>query len=75
MGIVKRYMINLQKISGLPILFNEKNLELEFQGDFPFIKKSERSLEELRPYLKNPEAKNGPRSGLLCLALCPFKKR
>ena len=52
--------INLQKISGLPIVFNKKNLTLEFQGDFPFIKKSERSLKELRPYLKNPEAKNGP---------------
>lgn len=52
--------INLQKISGLPIVFNKKNLTLEFRGDFPFIKKSERSLEELRPFLKNPEVKNGP---------------
>lgn len=41
--------LDLQKIPGLPIF-----------GDFPFMKKSERSLDELRPYLKNPEAKNGP---------------
>ena len=53
-------MINLEKISGLPILFDEKNMDLEFEGNFPFIKKSERSFEELRPYLKNPDAKNGP---------------
>ncbi len=53
-------MIDLQKISGLPILFNEKNNELEFRGDFPLIKKSERSLEELRPYLKNSNIKSGP---------------
>jgi len=52
--------LDLQKISGLPISFDLKSLKLEFQGDFPFIKKSERSLDELRPYLKNPEAKNGP---------------
>ena len=51
-------VLDLQKISGLPIVFDEKNLVLEFQGDFPFIKKSERRLDELRPYLKNPEAKN-----------------
>lgn len=56
----RKYMIDLQKISGLPILFDEKKMDLEFQGDFPFIKKSERSLEELSPYLKNPEVKNGP---------------
>ena len=47
--------INLQKISGLPIVFDEKNLTLEFRSDFPFIKKSERTLKELQPYLKNPE--------------------
>ncbi len=52
--------LDLQKISGLPIFFDLKSLKLEFQGDFPSIKKSERSLDELRPYLKNPEAKNGP---------------
>jgi glucose-6-phosphate isomerase len=46
-------MINLYKISGLPIVFNEKNNDLKFDGDFPFIKKSERTLEELQPYLKN----------------------
>ena len=51
--------LDLQKISGLPISFDLKSLKLEFQGDFPFIKKSERSLDELKPYLKNPEAKNG----------------
>ena len=45
--------LDLQKISALPISFDLKNLKLEFQGDFPFIKKSERSLDELRPYLKN----------------------
>lgn len=52
--------IDLQKISGLRILFNEKNNDLEFNDDFKDIKKSERSLEELGPYLKNPEAKQGP---------------
>ncbi len=53
-------MIDLHKISGLPILLDEQKFDLVFQGDFPFIKKSERNLDELRPYLKNPEAKNGP---------------
>jgi len=53
-------MIDLHKISGLPIFFDERKLDLVFDGDFPFIKKSERSLDELRPYLKNPKAKNGP---------------
>lgn len=51
-------MIDLQTISGLPILFDEKNNDLEFRGDFGEIKKSERSLEDLRPYLKNPDANN-----------------
>ena len=50
-------MINLQKISGLPISFDEKKMDLEFHGNFPTIKKSERSLDELRPYLKNPDVK------------------
>ena len=50
--------IDLQKISGLPISFDEKKIDLEFQGNFPFIKKSERTLDELRPYLKNPDVKN-----------------
>ncbi len=50
-------MINLQKISGLPILLHEKGLELEFCGDFQNIEKSERTLDELRPYLKNPDIK------------------
>ena len=53
-------MLNLKKISGLPILLDKTNMSIKFDGDFPFIKKSERSLKELRPYLKNPEAKNGP---------------
>lgn len=53
-------MINLQKISGLPILFDEKNNDLEFRGDFGEIKKSERSLEDLKPYLKNSNVKKGP---------------
>ncbi len=52
--------IDLQKISGLPISFDLKSLKLEFQGDFPSIKKSERSLDELRPYLKNPGTGKGP---------------
>lgn len=52
--------INLQKISGLPILFDERKLDLIFKDDFSFIKKSERSLEELRPYLKNLDAAKGP---------------
>ncbi len=52
--------LDLQKISGLPISFDLKSLKLKFQGDFPFIKKSERSLGELRPYLENLKAKNGP---------------
>src|SRR3989344_4520509 len=50
----KNMAIDLQKISGLPISFDEKKIDLEFQGNFPFIKKSERTLDELRPYLKNP---------------------
>lgn len=49
--------IDLQKISGLPIFFDEKKTNLEFHGNFPFIKKSERTLNELRPYLKNPDVK------------------
>ena len=52
--------INLQEISGLPIIFNEKKSTLEFRGDFPSIEKSERSLEELRPYLKKHEAEKCP---------------
>ena len=51
--------IDLQKISGLPILFDEKNNDLEFRGDFGEIKKSERSLEDLKPYLKNSDIKKG----------------
>lgn len=54
----KGMAIDLHKISGLPILFDEEKLDLVFEGDFPFIKKSERSLEDLRPYLKNPDANN-----------------
>lgn len=53
-------MIDLQKISGLPISLDEKNLELEFHGDFPSIKKSARTLAELEPYLKTPGAGSGP---------------
>lgn len=53
-------MINLKKISGLPIFLDEKNFDLKFEGDFPFVKKSERTLDELRPYLKNPQAATGP---------------
>jgi len=49
-------MIDLQKISGLPILLDEQKFDLVFEGDFPFIKKSERSLKELKPYLKNTNA-------------------
>lgn len=52
-------IINLQKISGLPILLDEQKLNLIFEVDFPFMKKSERSLEELKPYLKNPGADKG----------------
>lgn len=52
--------IDLKKISGLPISFDIQNLKLEFQGDFPFMESSERSLEDLKPFLKNPEAENGP---------------
>jgi len=62
--------IDLQKTSGLPIIFDEKKIDLKFESDFPFVKKSKRSLDELRPYLKNlslreisrreTEAKNGP---------------
>ena len=52
-------MIDLQKISGLPIALDERNNELKFDGDFPFIKKSERSLEELKPYLRNPNTSEG----------------
>lgn len=52
--------VNLQKISGLQVSFSKEKMELGFNGDFPFIKKSERSLEELRPYLKNLAASKGP---------------
>jgi len=52
--------INLNKISGLPILLDKTNMSIKFNGDFPEIKKSERSLNDLRPYLKNPKAKIGP---------------
>ena len=55
-------MINLQKISGLPISFDEKKMNLDFHEDFPSIKKSERSLEELKPYLKNSNIQRGPDS-------------
>lgn len=48
-------MIDLHKISGLPLFLDKERMELEFRGDFPFIKKSERTLKELQPYLKNPE--------------------
>ncbi len=53
-------MIDLQKISGLPILFDEQKLDLIFDGDFAPMKKFERSLSELKPFLKSPSAKNGP---------------
>ncbi|KKS44036.1 MAG: Glucose-6-phosphate isomerase [Candidatus Azambacteria bacterium GW2011_GWA2_42_9] len=76
-GILKRKeflnkisVLDLQKMSDLPIFFDEKKMDLEFRGDFQFIKKSERSLEEMRPYLspygkcpegtKNPNAAKGP---------------
>ncbi len=52
--------INLQKVSGLPILLNTEKMELKFDGDFAPMKKIERSLEELRLVLKNPETKNAP---------------
>ncbi|MBI2446870.1 MAG: hypothetical protein HYV51_03625 [Parcubacteria group bacterium] len=54
----KSVEINLQKVSGLPISFGEKKMTLEFHGDFPFIQESKRTLEELKPYLKNPDVKN-----------------
>src|SRR3989344_7219362 len=50
-------MINFHNILGLPILFDEKNLDLKFDGDFAPIRKTERSLDELRPFLKNPDSK------------------
>ena len=53
-------MINLDKILGLPILFDEKNLDLKFDGDFAPMRKTERSLGELAPFLKNPNIKEGP---------------
>ena len=53
-------MINLSKILGLPILFDEKNLDFKFDGDFAPMRKTERSLDELKPFLKNFDAKNGP---------------
>ena len=53
-------MINLYKILGLPILFDEKNFDLKFEGDFAPMRKTERSLEELKPFLKNPEVESGP---------------
>lgn len=53
-------MIDLKNISGLPILLDEKNLELKFRGDFPAMKESARTLTELEPYLKIPSARSGP---------------
>ncbi len=53
-------MINLSKILGLPILFDEKNFDLRFDGDFAPMRKTERSLDALKPFLKNPDVKNGP---------------
>lgn len=52
--------LDLQKISGLPILFDERKFDLVFDSDFPFVKKSERSLDELKPYLKNSDVDKGP---------------
>ena len=48
-------MINLDKILGLPILFDEKNFDLKFEGDFAPMRKTERSLDALRPFLKNSD--------------------
>ncbi len=53
-------MVDLQKISGLPLFFDKKRQDLVFNnGDFPFVEKSERTLNELRPYLRNPEVAKG----------------
>ncbi len=51
--------INLQKISGLPISLDTEKMELKFDGDFAPMKKTEKSLDELKPFLKNPN-NSGP---------------
>ncbi len=58
--VLHEKMIDLTKISGLPLFFDRKKMDLEFRGDFPFIKKSGRGFTEIKPYLKNPDAKYGP---------------
>jgi len=55
-------MINLHKISGLPIFFDKKTADLKFEGDFSSIKKSERTLKELRPYLRQNTVNVGNRA-------------
>ncbi len=49
-------VINLKNISGLPVSLDVRKPDLIFGGDFPFTEKTERSLDNLRPYLKNPKA-------------------
>ena len=53
-------MIDLRDISGLPIIFDEKNNDVKFDGDFAPMEKFERSLEKLKPFLKNPDTQNSP---------------
>lgn len=52
-------MINFQKLLDLPILFDKQKLDFIFDGDFAPIRKTERNLEELKPFLMNPET-SGP---------------
>lgn len=53
-------MVDLQKISGLPISLDKEKLDINFEGEFPSVKKSARTLEELKVYLKDPQNLKGP---------------
>lgn len=46
-------MKDLEKQSGLPIIFDDNLPDLQFQGIFPRLQKSQRDLADLLPYLKN----------------------
>ncbi len=52
-------MMDLRDISGLPIIFDDKNNDLKFEGDFAPMEKVERTLDGLRSFLKNSDA-GGP---------------
>ena len=53
-------MMNLQEILGLPILLDKQKLDLIFDGDFAPMKKFERELNELNPFLRDSDSQSGP---------------